>query len=90
MLCSETEHYNKTIFSQARMKGNEDNLLTIDVKNTRKVNGKPSQIEALLYTSWYNDSSIRVCRGILVWDVPQEALDFYNNYIKFKMDSLTR
>jgi len=70
--------------------GERGQFITIDVKNTRKVNGKPSQIEALLYTSWYNDSSIRVCRGILVWDVPQEALDFYDNYIKFKMDSLDK
>lgn len=70
--------------------GERGQFITIDVKNTRKVNGKPAQIEALLYTSWYNDSSIRVCRGILVWDVPQEALDFYDEYIKFKMDSLEK
>jgi hypothetical protein len=71
--------------------GERGQFITIDVKNTRKdKNGKPVQIEALLYTSWYNDSTIRVCRGILIWDVSQEALDFYNKYEKNKMDSLDK
>jgi len=47
------------------MEGDKGQFITIDVKNTRKVNGIPVQIEALLYTSWYNDSMTRVCRGVL-------------------------
>jgi hypothetical protein len=70
--------------------GERGQFITIDVKNTRKVNGKPTQIEALLYTSWYNDSEIRVCRGILIWDVPEEALDFYEKYVKYKDESLEK
>jgi len=66
-------------------------FITIDVKNTRKnSNGVPVQIEALLYTSWYYDSSIRVCRGILLWDVTKEHLDFYKSYESYKMDSLEK
>jgi len=59
------------------MEGDKGQFITIDVKNTRKVNGIPVQIEALLYTSWYNDSMTRVCRGVLVWDVTKEDLEFY-------------
>ena len=71
--------------------GERGQFITIDVKNTRKdKNGKPLQIEALLYTSWYNDSTIRVCRGILIWDISQEALDFYKKYNKNKHDSLEK
>jgi len=60
--------------------GERGQFITLDVKNTRKLNGVPVQIEALLYTSWYNDSETRVCRGILVWDITKEHLDFYNKY----------
>jgi hypothetical protein len=71
--------------------GERGQFITIDVKNTRKdINGKPVQIEALLYTSWYYDSTIRVCRGILLVDVEQKHLDFYNKYDKYKMDSLDK
>jgi hypothetical protein len=70
--------------------GEKGQFITIDVKNTRKVNGIPVQIEALLYTSWYNDSMIRVCRGVLVWDVTPKALEFYNKYLVFKNDSLDK
>lgn len=70
--------------------GEKGQFITIDVKNTRKVNGLPVQIEALLYTSWYNDSEIRVCRGILMWDITQDDLDFYNEYHKYKMNSLEK
>jgi hypothetical protein len=71
--------------------GERGQFITIDVKNTRKdKNGVPVQIEALLYTSWYNKSTLRVCRGILVWDVTQEALDFYAKYEKNKTDSLEK
>jgi len=70
--------------------GEKGQFITIDVKNTRKVNGIPTQIEALLYTSWYNDSQVRVCRGILVWDITKEHLDFYNKYLKYKNDSLEK
>ena len=70
--------------------GERGQFFTLDVKNTRKVNGVPRQIEALLYTSWYNKSTLRVCRGILVWDISQEALDFYAKYEKNKMDSLEK
>lgn len=71
--------------------GERGQFMTIDVKNTRKdKNGKPLQIEALLYTSWYYDSSTRVCRGILLWDVEQKHLDFYNQYNKYKMESLDK
>jgi len=68
--------------------GERGQFITIDVKNTRKLNGKPVQIEALLYTSWYNDSETRVCRGVLILDVTKEHLDFYDNYIQYKMKSL--
>ena len=70
--------------------GERGQFFTIDVKNTRKVNGIPRQIEALLYTSWYNKSTLRVCRGILIWDISQEALDFYAKYEKNKTDSLEK
>ena len=71
--------------------GERGQFITIDVKNTRKdKNGIPVQIEALLYTSWYNDSETRVCRGILIWDISKEALDFYNKYEKNKTDSLDK
>lgn len=70
--------------------GERGQFITIDVKNTRKQNGKPIQIEALLYTSWYNDSETRVCRGILLWDITQEHLDFYNEYNDYKMNSLEK
>jgi len=71
--------------------GERGQFITIDVKNTRKdSNGKPVQIEALLYTSWYNDSETRVCRGILIWDITQEHLDFYNKYNKYKLESLEK
>jgi len=71
--------------------GERGQFITIDVKNTRKdSNGKPLQIEALLYTSCYNDSTMRVCRGILIWDISQEALDFYAEYEKNKTDSLDK
>lgn len=71
--------------------GERGQFITIDVKNTRKdAKGKPVQIEALLYTSWYNDSETRVCRGILIWDVTQEALDFYEEYNKNKLNSLDK
>lgn len=71
--------------------GERGQFITIDVKNTRKdKNGIPQQIEALLYTSWYNDSEIRVCRGILIWDISQEALDFYKKYETNKTDSLDK
>jgi len=71
--------------------GERGQFITIDVKNTRKdSNGKPVQIEALLYTSCYNDSTMRVCRGILIWDISQEALDFYTEYNKNKIDSLDK
>ena len=71
--------------------GERGQFITIDVKNTRKNNkGVPQQIEALLYTSWYNDSTVRVCRGILIWDISQKALDFYAKYEKNKIDSLDK
>ena len=71
--------------------GERGQFITIEVKNTRKDNKwKPKQIEALLYTSWYNDSTIRVCRGILIWDISQKALDFYAKYEKNKTDSLDK
>ena len=71
--------------------GERGQFITIDVKNTRKdENGKPVQIEALLYTSWYYDSETRVCRGILIWDISQKALDFYKEYEKNKTDSLDK
>ena len=71
--------------------GERGQFITIDVKNTRKDNnGKPVQIEALLYTSCYNDSTMRVCRGILIWDISQEALDFYTEYNKNKIESLDK
>ena len=70
--------------------GERGQFITIDVKNTRKLDGVPVQIEALLYTSWYYDSEIRVCRGILLLDITQEHLDFYTEYIKYKMDSLDK
>jgi len=71
--------------------GERGQFITIDVKNTRKdKNGKPVQIEALLYTSWYNDSTVRVCRGILIWDISQKALDFYKEYEANKTDSLDK
>ena len=70
--------------------GERGQFITIDVKNTRKANGVPVQIEALLYTSWYNDSETRVCRGILIWDITQEYLDFYNKYNKYKLESLEK
>ena len=71
--------------------GERGQFLTIDVKNTRKdSNGMPLQIEALLYTSWYNDSEVRVCRGILIWDITKEDLDFYNEYNKYKQDALDK
>jgi hypothetical protein len=72
------------------MEGEKGQFITIDVKNTRKVNGLPVQIEALLYTSWYNDSMTRVCRGVLVWDVTKEDLDFYSDYATFKNESLEK
>lgn len=71
--------------------GERGQFITIDVKNTRKdKNGIPVQIEALLYTSWYYDSETRVCRGILIWDISQEALDFYKEYEKNKIESLDK
>jgi len=70
--------------------GERGQFITLDVKNTRKLNGVPVQIEALLYTSWYNDSETRVCRGILVWDITKEHLDFYNKYNKYKLESLDK
>jgi len=71
--------------------GERGQFITIDVKNTRKDNnGKPVQIEALLYTSWYYDSQTRVCRGILIVDIEQKHLDFYNKYDKNKIDSLEK
>jgi len=72
------------------MEGDKGQFITIDVKNTRKVNGIPVQIEALLYTSWYNDSMTRVCRGVLVWDVTKEDLAFYKKYLVFKTESLDK
>jgi len=89
--CLETEQHSKTIYFVALTKEKEANFITIDVKNTRKdKNGKPVQIEALLYTSWYNDSTVRVCRGILIWDISQKALDFYKEYEANKTDSLDK
>jgi hypothetical protein len=71
--------------------GERGQFITIDVKNTRKdENGIPQQIEALLYTSWYYDSEIRVCRGILIWDISQETLDFYKEYNVNKLESLDK
>ena len=71
--------------------GERGQFITIDVKNTRKdKNGKPVQIEALLYTSWYYDSETRVCRGILIWDVTEEDLKFYEKYNQYKLDSLDK
>lgn len=71
--------------------GERGQFITIDVKNTRKdKNGKPVQIEALLYTSWYYDSETRVCRGILIVDVKEKHLEFYNKYNKYKLESLDK
>jgi hypothetical protein len=71
--------------------GERGQFITIDVKNTRKdENGIPQQIEALLYTSWYYDSEIRVCRGILIWDISQETLGFYKKYNVNKLESLDK
>lgn len=70
--------------------GERGQFITIDVKNTRKVNGIPVQIEALLYTSFYYDSETSVCRGILILDIEQEHLDFYNEYDKYKLESLEK
>jgi len=30
------------------------------------------------------------CRGILLWDIEQEHLDFYNDYNKYKLESLEK